>query len=158
MATILADDQLRNQVVAGNDGSELVVGFPVNDVALRQTAAVVEVSEPMTPIDSVLSGDVEKLAIGGGAVLLLVLLLGLVLTGRALRPLRRLTATAGQLAAGDLRARSRLVPRDDEVGQLASAFDHMADRIEFGLRCPERVRRRRSGASSRMLHTSCAPR
>ncbi len=129
-ATILADDQLRNQVVAGNDGSELVVGFPVNDVALRQTAAVVEVSEPMTPIDSVLSGDVEKLAIGGGAVLLLVLLLGLVLTGRALRPLRRLTATAGQLAAGDLRARSRLVPRDDEVGQLAGAFDHMADRIE----------------------------
>src|ERR1039458_564941 len=69
-------------------------------------------------------------AIGGGVLLLRVLLLGLFLTSRALRPLRRLTATAGQLAGGDLRARSRLVPRGDAVGQLASAFDHMADRIE----------------------------
>jgi two-component system OmpR family sensor kinase len=113
-------------------GSDLVAGFPVgvSDLTVRRATAVVEVSEPMTPIDSVLSGDVEELTIGGGALLLLVLILGLFLTSRALRPLRRLTATAGQLAGGDLRARSRLVPRGDEVGQLASAFDHMADRIE----------------------------
>jgi two-component system OmpR family sensor kinase len=113
-------------------GSDLVAGFPVgvSDLTVLRATAVVEVSEPMTPIDSVLSGDVEELAIGGGALLLLVLILGLLLTSTALRPLRRLTATAGQLAGGDLRARSRLVPRGDEVGQLASAFDHMADRIE----------------------------
>jgi two-component system OmpR family sensor kinase len=113
-------------------GSDLVAGFPVgvSDLTLRRATAVVEVSEPMTPIDSVLSGDIEELAIGGGALLLLVLILGLLLTSTALRPLRRLTDTAGQLAGGDLSARSRLVPRGDEVGQLASAFDHMADRIE----------------------------
>jgi two-component system OmpR family sensor kinase len=113
-------------------GSDLVAGFPVgvSDLTVRRATAVVEVSEPMTPVDNVLAGDVEELAIGGGVLLLLVLLLGLLLTSRALRPLRRLTATAGQLAGGDLRARSRLVPRGDEVGQLASAFDHMADRIE----------------------------
>jgi two-component system OmpR family sensor kinase len=113
-------------------GSDLVAGFPVgvSDLTVRRATAVVEVSEPMTPVDNVLAGDVEGLAIGGGVLLLLVLLLGLFLTSRALRPLRRLTATAGQLAGGDLRARSRLVPRGDEVGQLASAFDHMADRIE----------------------------
>jgi two-component system OmpR family sensor kinase len=58
------------------------------------------------------------------------LLLGLLLTTRTLRPLRRLTATAEQLAAGDLKARSRLVPRSDEVGVLTSSFDNMADRIE----------------------------
>jgi two-component system OmpR family sensor kinase len=113
-------------------GSDLVAGFPVGvkDPTLARTTAVVEVSEPMTPIDAVLSGDVEGLAIGGGVLLLLVLLLGLLLTSRALRPLRRLTDTAGQLAGGDLRARSRLIPRADEVGQLTTAFDHMADRIE----------------------------
>ena len=44
--------------------------------------------------------------------------------------MRRLTATAEQLAAGDLTARSRLSPSSDEVGQLASSFDHMADRIQ----------------------------
>jgi two-component system OmpR family sensor kinase len=113
-------------------GSDLVAGFPVGvkDPTLVRTTAVVEVSEPMTPIDNVLSGDVEELAIGGGVLLLLVLILGLLLTSSALRPLRRLTDTAGQLAGGDLRARSRLVPRGDEVGQLATAFDDMADRIE----------------------------
>jgi two-component system OmpR family sensor kinase len=60
-----------------------------------------------------------------------------VLTGRTLRPMRRLTATAEQLAAGDLTARSRLTPSRDEVGQLASSFDHMADRIEEAFRAQQ---------------------
>ena len=127
-ATLLSQGAGQHEII----GSDLVAGFPVGvkDPTLVRTTAVVEVSEPMTPIDNVLSGDVEGLAIGGGVLLLLVLILGLVLTSTALRPLRRLTDTAGQLAGGDLRARSRLVPRGDEVGQLAGAFDHMADRIE----------------------------
>src|SRR4029077_19602246 len=56
--------------------------------------------------------------------------IGVFVTGRTLRPMRRLTATAEQLAAGDLTARSRLTPSSDEGGQLASSFDHMADRIQ----------------------------
>jgi two-component system, OmpR family, sensor kinase len=126
--SILADGTPSHQIV----GSDLVAGFPVgvDDPALARTTAVVEVSEPMAPIDSILSGDLTGLAVGGGVLLLLVLLIGLLLTSSALRPLRRLTVTAGELASGDLRARSRLFPRDDEVGQLAGAFDHMADRIE----------------------------
>jgi two-component system OmpR family sensor kinase len=126
--TILSQGVQQHEIV----GSDLVVGFPVGvaDPTVQRTTAVVEVSEPMTPIDNVLSGDVEGLALGGGVLLLLVLVIGLLLTSRALRPLGRLTVTAGELAGGDLRARSRLIPREDEVGQLASAFDHMADRIE----------------------------
>ncbi len=125
---LVARGSVQHQVV----GSDLVVGFPVgvSDLTVRRAVAVVEVSEPMTPIDSVLSGDLAGLAIGGGVLLLLVLTIGIVVTGGALRPLRRLTVTAEELAGGDLRARSRLIPRDDEVGQLAGAFDHMADRIE----------------------------
>ena len=125
---ILATKQERHQII----DSQLVVGFPVtvSDSSLKRAAAVVEVSEPTTSIDDLLAGDLRMLAIGGGAVLVLALLIGLFITSRALRPLRRLTTTAGELAAGDLRARSRLVPRADETGQLAGAFDHMADRIE----------------------------
>jgi two-component system OmpR family sensor kinase len=63
-------------------------------------------------------------------MVILATVLGVMLTGRTLRPMRRLTATAEQLAAGDLAARSRLAPSNDEVGQLASSFDHMADRIQ----------------------------
>jgi two-component system OmpR family sensor kinase len=127
--------------------SDLVAGFPVRvaDPTVRGAVAVIEVSEPMTPIDSVLSGDLAGLAIGGGILLLLVLIIGLLVTGQALRPLKRLTVTAGQLASGDLRARSRLFPRDDEVGRMAAAFDHMADRIEeaFAIRQESESRVRR---------------
>ena len=44
---------------------------------------------------------------------------GVLLTGRALRPLRRLTATSQRLAGGDLRARSGVDSRHDEIGSLA---------------------------------------
>ncbi len=62
--------------------------------------------------------------------LLLALVAGVLLTGRALRPLRRLTATSQQLAAGDLHARSGVESRHDEIGTLARSFDDMAARIE----------------------------
>ncbi|MGC4115386.1 MAG: HAMP domain-containing sensor histidine kinase [Myxococcales bacterium] len=45
------------------------------------------------------------------------------------KPIEKLTAAARQLGSGDLSARTRL-KRRDEVGQLASAFDEMADRLE----------------------------
>jgi two-component system OmpR family sensor kinase len=127
---VATDAAVRDQVVSAVGGDALVVGFPVGTVDLRTAAPVVEISEPMQPVYTVLGGDLEMLALGGGAVLLLALLVGLALTSRALRPLRRLTATSRALAGGDLRARSRLEPRSDEVGELAHAFDHMADRIE----------------------------
>jgi signal transduction histidine kinase len=45
------------------------------------------------------------------------------------RPLRRLAQVAGDFGRGNLAARSH-IQRDDEVGQLARAFDDMAERLE----------------------------
>jgi two-component system, OmpR family, sensor kinase len=116
------------QQVTTADGDQLVVGFPVS--AGSGACGVAQLSVAMTPIDNVLHDELVLIAIGGAAMLLLALIIGVLLTGRTLRPMRRLTATAEQLAAGDLTARSRLTPSSDEVGQLASSFDHMADRIQ----------------------------
>jgi len=116
------------EVLSSPGGSQLVVGFPI-DVA-GSACGVVQMSTSMAPIGNVLRDELVLAGAGGGVALIAALLLGLVLTGRALRPLHRLTATARQLAAGDLRARSRLAPRHDEVGVLAASFDDMADRIE----------------------------
>ena len=109
-------------------GDQLVVGFPV--VAGSGICGVAQLSIPMTSITNVLHDDLFLITLGGVVMLILVLVLGLLLTGRTLAPMRRLTATAEQLAAGDLTARSRLAPSSDEVGQLATSFDHMADRIQ----------------------------
>jgi two-component system OmpR family sensor kinase len=116
-------------VLPGPTGPELVAGFPLGATA-RNERGVVQMSVPMTSINTVLGRELVVLLVGSGIALVTALVMGLALTGGALRPLRRLTVTADELAAGDLRARSRLEPRPDEVGHLTAAFDHMADRIE----------------------------
>ena len=116
------------QIVGAPSGDQLVVGFPITGPS--RVCGVAQLSAPMSSISGVLADDAVFLGIGTGATLVVALLLGLLLTGRALRPLRTLTATAEQLAAGDLRARSRLATRDDEIGTLTRSFDNMAERIE----------------------------
>jgi two-component system OmpR family sensor kinase len=123
------------QVISTNNGDQLVVGFPV--LAGSGACGVAQLSVSMTPITNVLHDEILLITAGGVVVLVLALALGVLLTGRTLRPMRRLTATAEQLAAGDLTARSRLTPSRDEVGQLASSFDHMADRIEEAFRAQQ---------------------
>ncbi len=116
------------QQISTSSGDQLVVGFPV--VAGTGACGVAQLSVSMAPITSVLNDEILLITAGGVVILVLAMALGVLLTGRTLRPMRRLTATAEQLAAGDLTARSRLTPSGDEVGQLASSFDHMADRIQ----------------------------
>lgn len=120
------------EVVAGGGGQDqLVVGFPVRSgVSAGKVCGVAQLSTSMAPLDTVLTGELTLLAAGSAVALLVALLAGLLLTGRALRPLRRLTTTSRRLAAGDLRARSGVEGRDDEIGALARSFDDMAARIE----------------------------
>ncbi|HEY2514404.1 MAG TPA: HAMP domain-containing sensor histidine kinase [Polyangiaceae bacterium] len=61
---------------------------------------------------------------------LIILGIGSVLTARwILRPLHALSRAARALGDGDLRARTGLA-RDDELGDVARAFDDMAERIQ----------------------------
>jgi two-component system, OmpR family, sensor kinase len=84
------------------------------------------------PLDNV-NDTLERVrtifAVGAFAALFLSGLALFVLTGLALRPLRRVTATAEEIAAGDLGRRTN-VRSHDEVGRLASAFDRMIGRLE----------------------------
>jgi two-component system cell cycle response regulator len=73
------------------------------------------------------------------AVLACAVLLAVV-TARLTTPLRRLTAAAARLRAGDLSARTGLTG-DGEVGELAAALDDMAGRLQGG---EEELRRTRA--------------
>ncbi|MGH7722408.1 MAG: ATP-binding protein [Candidatus Dormibacteria bacterium] len=120
------------EVVPGRGGQDqLVVGFPIRSgVAGGSICGVAQLSTSMAPQDRVLGDEVALFAAGSAVALLLALLAGVVLTSRALRPLRRLTATSQRLAGGDLRARSGVEGRHDEIGTLARSFDDMAAGIE----------------------------
>ncbi len=75
----------------------------------------------------------EVLRDGGVAVGLVVIaaaLLAWTLTGRLLRPLHEVTATARTLSASSLGERIRLDGPRDEVAELADTFDAMLDRLQ----------------------------
>jgi two-component system OmpR family sensor kinase len=120
------------EVVSGSAGdNQLVVGFPIRAAVSGGTVCgVAQLSTSMAPQERVLGDELALLAVGGAIALLIALIAGVLLTSRALRPLQRLTATAQRLAGGDLRARSGVESRHDEVGVLARSFDEMAARIE----------------------------
>jgi signal transduction histidine kinase len=66
---------------------------------------------------------------GALVVLALTIILGLLVVRSALRPLSAITGGAERLAQGDYAYRLAARPGTDEVGRLASAFDHMAGAI-----------------------------
>jgi two-component system sensor histidine kinase BaeS len=57
-------------------------------------------------------------------------LAGIVVAGRIVRPLRSLEDAASAVASGDLRRRSGLAGRNDEVGSLGRSFDSMAAELQ----------------------------
>jgi signal transduction histidine kinase len=115
-------------VLDAGTGSQLVTATPIP--LAGAPCVVAQLSTPTAPLDTVTTQSLRLLVAGGIGLLLVALVAGLFVTGRMLRPLSRLTETARRLAGGDLRARSGVPPREDEVGALAHSFDDMADRIE----------------------------
>lgn len=66
------------------------------------------------------------------SVLLLTAILAWAIAGRVLNPVRLVTETARSISETDLRKRIP-VENDDEVGELATTFNAMLDRLEAGI-------------------------
>jgi signal transduction histidine kinase len=71
----------------------------------------------------------ESLGLSAAAAGVLAILLGILLSWQIVRPLRSLTLAARVVAGGDLTQRVRVVS-SDEVGELAGAFNSMAESLE----------------------------
>jgi heavy metal sensor kinase len=91
---------------------------------------VAQVGRSQAEAETALRELLLLLLLGIPATLVLAIVLGLFLAGRALGPIDRITRTAAQISAGDLSRRLRLPHRRDEVGRLAATFDAMLDRLE----------------------------
>ena len=74
------------------------------------------------------------LLLGSGIALtimaVIAMWLGWVVAGRALRPLREITAAARDISASNLHRRLALEGPDDELTQLAGTFDALLERLE----------------------------
>jgi two-component system sensor histidine kinase CpxA len=73
-----------------------------------------------------------------GAVVLVIVMMGSILSVHLAAPLRRLRGVVDRFGRGDLAARAGSM-RKDEIGELSRAFDEMAGRIEVLLSAERRL-------------------
>lgn len=114
----VADDVLRMTVQAITAADGAIIGYVVwadGTQSLRALLATVRLA----------------LVLGGVGVTLLALVVGLFLARRALAPVADVTETARAIAlSGDFGARVERQATEDEVGELALAFNEMLEALE----------------------------
>lgn len=102
------------------------------------------------PLSALLASVSGALLAGGALVIALALVGGLVLARRALAPVADVTETARAISlSGDFAARVEGGQRDDEVGELAVAFNEMLQALEQNHQALERF----LGNASHQLRT-----
>jgi signal transduction histidine kinase len=93
-------------------------------------AGFVQVMRDPYPVQETLADLLAALFAGGVAVVLLGGLGGYLLARRALAPVGAMTRMTKEISAGDLSSRLNMTDTYDEIGQLASSFDAMLERLE----------------------------
>ncbi len=91
---------------------------------------VLVVSRPTTEEDNTLHRTALLLIGVVGLLTAVASILGFVVSGRALRPVRIIAATARDISERDLHRRIELDLPPDELGELAATFNAMLDRLE----------------------------
>jgi signal transduction histidine kinase len=136
-----ARDRLRHEAVGVLDaprglstvfvaeaGSMRLLSLPIDSGSRR--VGMLRVANPLTPVAQAQSSLRRTFIIVGAAALALALAAGLGLASLIAAPLRRMARVAAAVDAGDLSLRAGPITGPEEVGVLASAFDHMLERIE----------------------------
>jgi two-component system OmpR family sensor kinase len=96
---------------------------------------VIGAGEPLASQHRALEGIVHSFALAAAFIVLAALLGSYLVGSRLTAPLRRMARVAAQVDAGDLAPRMEVdARRQDEIGVLASAFDHMLARLERAFR------------------------
>jgi signal transduction histidine kinase len=90
---------------------------------------VIEVSEPQERALLPLQQARDRALLGFGLASVMAVGLAFLFAGRVVGPVRSLARTADALGRGEFSARSGIA-REDEIGQLAQAFDRMAAAVQ----------------------------
>ena len=102
----------------------LGVGIPLDEVGAQYFEAF-----PLDDTEQTLRVLLLSLAIGSAVITLLAATVGVWTSRRLLRPLDRISAAAGQIAAGDLD--TRVAPeRDPDLAGIVNSFNAMADAVQ----------------------------
>ena len=111
--------------VPGDDGPARLLATPAGSRVVVVGASLEDRDEPLAELDGLL-------VVGIPAALVLAALAGLMVSGRALRPVERMRARADEIRAERLAQRLPVPDADDEVRRLAETLNAMLDRLEQG--------------------------
>jgi signal transduction histidine kinase len=98
----------------------------VNDTVPAGSPTTLSRSEPPDALGPLLNAS----AVGLALMVVISLVLGWLIAGRFLRPLRTITATARAISASNLHRRLGRTGRNDEFTQLAETLDDLFERLE----------------------------
>ncbi len=114
--------------VAGSDGETQfrMTDWPENFFNGRYIVLAI----PLTPVQQTLNQLLMREALISALVIVGITGFGWVIIQLGLRPLRRMAATAGQIAAGDLSRRVEPATPRTEIGRLGLALNAMLSQIE----------------------------
>ncbi len=105
---------------------------------------IVQVGTSLHPVEHTLRRMLAVFLVATPIALLVALVGGWFLAGRALKPVDAITHAARRIAAGDLSQRLTTPPSSDEIGQLAATFNDMIARLDASF---QQVRRFTADAS-----------
>jgi len=112
-------------------GSRVAAISEVKDPALKTTAGFVVASKDVTEMRSMWSRFASTFTFAAAGVLLIALLASMLLAQQQTEPLKEMAEAAERFGHGDFSQRIKEdTDRDDEVAQLARAFNKMADSLE----------------------------
>jgi signal transduction histidine kinase len=112
--------------------------------AFEHNGFAITVASPLAPVRSVMEGYAQISFALVCLVLLASLIIGLILSQVALRPLRLIQDTANRIRSDNLSARIPISDVEDEVNSLARLLNEMFDRLETAF---QQVRRFSAEAS-----------
>ena len=95
---------------------------------------ILQIGTSMQPVTEALQRLLFILVLSAPIALIVSLLGGWALAGRALKPVDTITRTAQQIAKGDLSQRIQASPSEDEIGHLISTMNDMLGKLEVSFR------------------------
>ena len=109
-------------------GGEKVLAVSVPISSLNSEYSSVRMVTSMTEIDNTIKTYILAVAVVFMTIILVIITIGLYFAGSIVKPIRQISGIARKFAMGDFSVRIEN-NSDDEIGELCTAINHMADEL-----------------------------
>lgn len=113
----------------GSYGREKIMAYTVLVQSQNNAYSAIRLVSSLDKVNSHINTVITMFVSVSAAIILIVFLSGMYFIKSIIIPLRQIGATAGKLAQGDFTVRIKS-ETDDEIGDLCTVFNHMADELE----------------------------